>query len=125
MPRLFFDEPLSEELCEAVGDIFPGSLHIRLLGQGGAADAIVWVWLPKTPSAAFAHSFTGRDTPGLRLDVACGGKSRHLHHTKSGRVDAYLCRWMRTESTCVALGESVTPRVVRTRDEAHRREPAQ
>lgn len=42
MPRLFFDEPLSEELCEAVADIFPGSLHIRLMGQGGAADAIVW-----------------------------------------------------------------------------------
>ena len=42
MPRLFFDEPLSEESCEAVADIFPGSLHIRLLGQGGAGDAIVW-----------------------------------------------------------------------------------
>ena len=42
MPRLFFDEPLSEELCETLADIFPGSLHIRLLGQGGAADATVW-----------------------------------------------------------------------------------
>jgi len=42
MPRLSFDEPLSEELCDAVADIFPGSLHIRLMGQGGAADAIVW-----------------------------------------------------------------------------------
>ena len=42
MPRLLFDEPLSEALCEAVADIFPGSLHVRILGQGGAADAIVW-----------------------------------------------------------------------------------
>jgi len=42
MARLLFDEQLSEELCEAVADIFPGSLHIRLLGQGGAADAAVW-----------------------------------------------------------------------------------
>ena len=42
MPRLFFHEPLSEKLCAAVADIFPGSLHIRLMGQGGAADAIVW-----------------------------------------------------------------------------------
>ncbi len=42
MLRLFFDEPLSEGLCEALADIFPGSLHIRLLGQGGAADATVW-----------------------------------------------------------------------------------
>lgn len=42
MVRLFFDEPLSEELCEALADIFPNSLHIRLLGHGGAADATVW-----------------------------------------------------------------------------------
>ncbi len=42
MARLFFDEPLSEELCEKLADVFPGSLHIRLLGQGGAADATVW-----------------------------------------------------------------------------------
>ena len=42
MARLLFDEQLSEELCKAVADIFPGSLHIRLLGQGGAADATVW-----------------------------------------------------------------------------------
>ena len=43
MPRLFFfDEPLSQALCKTLGDIVPGSLHIRLLGQGGAADAIAW-----------------------------------------------------------------------------------
>src|SRR5881397_3568475 len=41
MPRLF-DEPLSEQLCKAVAVISPAFLHIRLLGQGGAADAIVW-----------------------------------------------------------------------------------
>jgi predicted nuclease of predicted toxin-antitoxin system len=29
-------------LCKSLGDIFPGSLHIRLLGQGGATDATVW-----------------------------------------------------------------------------------
>ena len=42
MVRLLFDEPLSEELCEAVADIFPGCLHVRLLGQGGAQDPKVW-----------------------------------------------------------------------------------
>ncbi len=42
MPRLLFDEPLSEELCKTLADIFPGSLHIRLLGRGGAPDTIVW-----------------------------------------------------------------------------------
>ena len=42
MARLLFDEPLSEELCKALADVFPGSLHIRLLGQGGAQDPTVW-----------------------------------------------------------------------------------
>ncbi len=42
MIRLFFDEPLSEELCQALADIFPNSLHVRLLGQGGASDTTVW-----------------------------------------------------------------------------------
>ncbi len=42
MPRLFFDEPLSEALCKTLADIFPGSLHIRLLGRGGAPDETVW-----------------------------------------------------------------------------------
>jgi len=28
---------LSEKLCEELADIFPGSLHIRLLGHGDIA----------------------------------------------------------------------------------------
>lgn len=42
MVRLLFDEPLSERLCDVLADIFPGSLHVRLLGHGGAADTAVW-----------------------------------------------------------------------------------
>ncbi len=40
--RLLFDEQLSEELVAAMRDLFPRSLHVRLLGQGGAADPIIW-----------------------------------------------------------------------------------
>ena len=42
MVRLLFDEPLSEELCDVLADIFPESLHVRSLGHGGATDATVW-----------------------------------------------------------------------------------
>jgi len=42
MVRLLFDEPLSETLCRSLADIFPGSLHVRLLGHGGAADTVLW-----------------------------------------------------------------------------------
>jgi len=40
--RLLFDEQLSEELVTAVHDLFPDSLHVRLLGKGGTADPIIW-----------------------------------------------------------------------------------
>ena len=40
--RLLFDEQLSEELVKLLNDVFPASVHVRLLGAGGAADPIVW-----------------------------------------------------------------------------------
>ena len=40
--RLLFDEQLSEELVTAVRDLFPDSLHVRLLGEGGAGDPAIW-----------------------------------------------------------------------------------
>jgi len=40
--RLLFDEQLSEELVTALRDLFPNSLHVRLLGKGGAADPTIW-----------------------------------------------------------------------------------
>jgi predicted nuclease of predicted toxin-antitoxin system len=40
--RLLFDEQLSEELVTALEDLFPESLHVRLLGTGGATDPAVW-----------------------------------------------------------------------------------
>jgi predicted nuclease of predicted toxin-antitoxin system len=33
--RLLVDEQLAEELCGLLRDIFPDSLHVRLLGQEG------------------------------------------------------------------------------------------
>ena len=40
--RLLFDEQLSEELVTALRDLFPDSLHVRLLGKGGAGDPVLW-----------------------------------------------------------------------------------
>ena len=40
--RLLFDEQLAEELCDLVRDAFPDSLHVRLLGRGGASDDGIW-----------------------------------------------------------------------------------
>ena len=40
--RLLFDEQLAESLCQLLSDGFPESLHIRLLGRGGASDEEIW-----------------------------------------------------------------------------------
>jgi predicted nuclease of predicted toxin-antitoxin system len=42
VPRLLFDEQLSEALQALLEDVFPGSLHVRKLGAGGASDLTVW-----------------------------------------------------------------------------------
>lgn len=42
MPRLLFDEQLSEALCDMLSDVFPGALHVRTLGHQGASDELVW-----------------------------------------------------------------------------------
>jgi predicted nuclease of predicted toxin-antitoxin system len=40
--RLLFDEQLSERLIPRLADLFPDSLHVRLLGAGGLRDLAVW-----------------------------------------------------------------------------------
>jgi predicted nuclease of predicted toxin-antitoxin system len=40
--RLLFDQNLSFRLCEAVGDLFPGSVHVRQVGLQEASDRVIW-----------------------------------------------------------------------------------
>ena len=40
--RLLFDEQFAESLCHWLADLYQPSLHVRLLGLGGAADLRVW-----------------------------------------------------------------------------------
>lgn len=42
MPRLLFDEQLSESLCGQLSDVFPEALHIRTMGHPRASDELVW-----------------------------------------------------------------------------------
>ncbi len=42
MIRLLFDENLSASLVRRLASAYPGSLHVRDLGHGGATDAKVW-----------------------------------------------------------------------------------
>lgn len=65
--RLLIDENLSESLVAALAPLFPNSLHVRLLGLGGAGDRTVW-------NAAREHGCTllTRDEDFLQLSVLHG-----------------------------------------------------
>ena len=84
------------------------------------------LWLPKTPSAAFRSFVHTVDAPRLALEMASGG-GNHVTRialnpvawtsTGVGGSEPNRHSWRRSTL-------SVMRRVVRTRDEAHRREPA-
>jgi predicted nuclease of predicted toxin-antitoxin system len=40
--KLLFDQNLSFKLCRDLGDLFPGSSHVRLVGLADADDRTVW-----------------------------------------------------------------------------------
>jgi predicted nuclease of predicted toxin-antitoxin system len=65
--RLLLDENLSESVIPGILDLYPESLHIRLLGAGGAADGIVW-------QLAKEHEclLVTRDEDFLRLSIMRG-----------------------------------------------------
>lgn len=42
--RLLFDQNLSPRLVSSLGDLFPGSLHVRDVGLQAADDDIVWLY---------------------------------------------------------------------------------
>ena len=65
--RLLLDENLSESVLPAIADFYPESLHVRLLGAGGASDDIVWK-LAKEHGCVLVT----RDEDFLRLSIVRG-----------------------------------------------------
>ena len=65
--RLLLDENLSESVLSAIADLYPESLHVRLLGVGGAPDDMVWR-LAKEHNCVLVT----RDEDFLRLSIVRG-----------------------------------------------------
>jgi predicted nuclease of predicted toxin-antitoxin system len=65
--RLLLDENLSESVLPALADLYPDSLHVRLLGAGGASDERVWR-LAKEHGCVLVT----RDEDFLRLSIVRG-----------------------------------------------------
>lgn len=65
--RLLLDENLSESVLPAIADLYPDSLHVRVLGAGGASDDMVWR-LAKDHGCVLVT----RDEDFLRLSIVRG-----------------------------------------------------
>jgi len=65
--RLLLDENLSERLLPLLGDRFPDSSHVRLIGLGGAEDLVIWE-LARSEGALLVT----KDEDFLRLSVTRG-----------------------------------------------------
>lgn len=65
--RLLLDENLSEALLPGLSDLYPGSVHVRVLGAGGSPDRRVW-------ELAGQHEcvLVTRDEDFVRLSVLLG-----------------------------------------------------
>lgn len=40
--KLLFDQNLSHRLVKSLGDLFPDSVHVRLIGLAEADDLVIW-----------------------------------------------------------------------------------
>jgi predicted nuclease of predicted toxin-antitoxin system len=104
--RLLFDENLSEALVTALADLYPGSLHVRALGRGGASDLDVW-----TLAAREGCILVTRDEDFLRLSTLRGAPPKVVWISLgncSNAVIAALLRDRRSDIERFAAHEEAT-----------------
>jgi predicted nuclease of predicted toxin-antitoxin system len=79
--KLLFDQNLSFKLCEQLGDLFPGSNQVRLLGLDQAGDREIWNHAKAndfalvTQDADFADLASLLGTPPKVIWLRCGNQS--------------------------------------------------
>ncbi len=89
--RLLLDENLSESVLPAIADFYPESLHVRLLGAGGASDDIVWQ-LAKEHGCVLVT----RDEDFLRLSIVRGAPPKVVWLAVGNCSNQDLIRLLRT-----------------------------
>jgi predicted nuclease of predicted toxin-antitoxin system len=86
--RLLFDQNLSHRLLTALGDIFPDSLHVRLLGLAEADDLTIWNHAKDhdlvivTQDSDYADWNKLRGAPPKIIWLRCGNTSVDQMHSK-------------------------------------------
>jgi len=89
--RLLFDENLSESVLPAIADLYPESLHVRLLGAGGAQDDMVWR-LAKEHGCVLVT----RDEDFLRLSIVRGASPKVVRLAIGNCSNQEVIRLLRT-----------------------------
>ena len=86
--RLLFDQNLSHRLLVALEDIFPGSLHVRLLGMAEVDDLAIWNYalahhlVIVTQDADYSDWNKLRGAPPKIVWLRCGNASVDEIHSK-------------------------------------------
>ena len=86
--RLLFDQNLSHRLLAALADLFPGSLHVRLLGMDKADDLAIWNYalahnlVIVTQDSDYSDWNKLRGAPPKIVWLRCGNASVDQIHSK-------------------------------------------
>lgn len=99
---LLFDQNLSHRLIAALQDLFPGALHVRLIGMAEADDLTIWEYAKAhdlvivTQDADYADWNKLRGAPPRIVWLRCGNTSVDQIHRKI-RNSADRIRTMATD----------------------------
>jgi predicted nuclease of predicted toxin-antitoxin system len=86
--RLLFDQNLSHRLIGCLSDLFPDSLHVRILGLAEADDLAIWNYAKEhglvivTQDADFSEWNKLRGAPPKIIWIRCGNASVDMLHSK-------------------------------------------
>jgi len=86
--RLLLDQNLSHRLLNALDDLFPESLHVRLLGLAEADDLAIWNYAKDrdliivTQDSDYSDWNKLRGAPPKIIWLRCGNASVNQIHTK-------------------------------------------
>lgn len=86
--KLLFDQNLSHRLLTELGDIFPDSLHVRMLGLAEADDLQIWNYAKShnlvivTQDSDYADWNKLRGAPPKIVWLRCGNTSVDQMHLK-------------------------------------------
>jgi len=108
--KLLFDQNLSHKLIGLLGDIFPESQHVRLLGLDRAGDRLVWEFAKNheytivSLDADFAELAALYGYPPKVIWLRCGNQSTHVVYERiRSNVESIRAFGVDSEASCLEV----------------------